>query len=264
MRYDVNPSTSRACTTHVWVPRRATVCAGCALPGRWSLPRQQRPAARIALGGRADPRAHPHRGAVAAAPGGRRAAPARRPAQPRRPRAGARRSRALRMPAPPPRSRPSSAHQSRRQGGRVLRARAAARRGRLGRDAGAGALRLHLRGHQQPQLRAAAAARRASRCQEALQARIAELKRSRSATPTSRCWRAPTASRPARPRSARSARISAPGWSGPRAAGSGGDPGQVERRGRQLQCARGRAARARLAAGGRDASCARCSWNTTP
>ena len=67
---------------------------------------------------------------------------------PRFPRPGRRRGR--RRPGQGNRAR----DQPRRQGGRVLRARAARRRGRHGRRARVRAFRLHVRGHQQPRLRA--------------------------------------------------------------------------------------------------------------
>ena len=134
------------------------------------------------------------------------------------------------------------AHQPRRQGGRILRARAA-RGGRRRRShARARALRLHLRGHQQPQLRAHARRGARARCSPTLEARIGGARRrSRTSTRTCRCSRARTGSPPARRPSARKSPTS---WRACSARGAalarGRDPRQVERRGRQLQRARRR------------------------
>ena len=129
MRYDVNPSTSRACATHVWVPRRATFRAGCALPGRRSLPRQRprRCAPLLSEAGLIRERIRIealwllHLAAAAPQLPGAQLSPAVRAARAltlaREP--GCRRRRR--------RQGDRSAHQPRREGGRVLRARAAAR-----------------------------------------------------------------------------------------------------------------------------------------
>src|SRR5438552_16453420 len=134
--------------THVRELQRPDVSARCALAGGWALSGSGRAAACPARRARTCSRAHPHRGAVAVARGGGRAATAGSPLPPRggRVRTPARiRARASRGGS---RQVDRGAHQPRRQGGRILRARAA-RQGRRRRcDPRARALRLHLRRHQ--------------------------------------------------------------------------------------------------------------------
>ena len=75
---------------------------------------------------------------------------------------------------------------------------------RHARRARAGALRLHLRGHQQPRVRAHAARRAHAAVRRAREAHRHGCAASRTNTRPCRCCRAPTARRRARPRSARS------------------------------------------------------------
>ncbi len=186
-----------------------------------------------------DPRAHPHRGAVAAASGcgaaaaGRRAAARRRCARapgswPTSPAAGrAGRGQGDR-----------SAHQPRRQGGRVLRTRAARGRRRVRRDARTGALRLHLGRHQQPQLRATAAQRPRD---AARGARRTHARADRARARSGRRRHAGAHPRPAgQPDHSRQGNRQLRGAPGARPAplDGGQHPRQVERRSRQLQCAR--------------------------
>ena len=141
------------------------------------------------------------------------------------------------------------AHQPRREGRGIFRAREAHAKRRHAGDARAGALRLHLRGHQQPRLRAHAArrahpavgrARETDRTPARLRART---RRAADAVAHPRPDRQPDHARQGiRQRGgAAAARAHAPG--------QGGDPRQVEWRRRQLQRARRRAAQGRLAEG---------------
>ena len=119
----------------------------------------------LLLRGRTDPRTHPRRGAVAAAARRSRATAARRAA------AAARAARLRALAAAP--ARPQAAAAVKAIEARIkhdvkaveyfVRERARRRRRRPG-DARAGALRLHLGRHQQSQLCAPAASRRARRC----------------------------------------------------------------------------------------------------
>ena len=187
LRYDVNPSTSRCLVTHVREPHddamlsRSTRChrwtaatARATAPLRALLSEAGLIRERIRIEARwllqlaAARAAAARRAAARAAVRDARAAARRR----------ARRERGR------GRQEHRGAHQSRRQGGRILRARAARRRRRAGRDARAGALRLHLRGHQQSQLRAPAAAGARAAAAGARLAACASSTRSRIATPT--------------------------------------------------------------------------------
>ena len=160
-----------------------------------------------------------------------------------------------------------AAHQSRRQGGGVLRARSARRRRRRRRRARAGAFRLHLRGHQQSQLCAAAARRRAPQ-------RAAARAAMRSSARCAR-WRdthaelpmlARTHGQPASPTTfgKEMANVGARLARARRRLARGRDPGQVERRRRQLQCPPGRAARHRLDRSSAASSSSRSSWRGIP
>ena len=143
-------------------------------------------------------------------------------------------------------------HQPRRQGGRVLASRNSSKDdAELAPALRVRALRLHQRGHQQPQPRAdAASAARDSVLLPALDALIADAaRRWRTRTPRCRCCRAPTA-RPPRPTTRRQGnrqRRRAPAARSASVLAARADAGQDQRRGRQLQRARRRLSRRRLA-----------------
>ncbi len=112
--------------------------------------------------------------------------------------------------------------------------------GRHACDLGTGPLRLHLRGHQQPELRAPADMQPRRPCSVTLDARIDGIARAGTALRGHRDARAHAraARKPDDARARSCANVVARLRRAPQALGSGGGAGQVERRGGQLQCAR--------------------------